>query len=98
MGIIIRGAGAKHGIVLAVVLALVLPAFAYAQGSSTCQAYNPQLCAVAGQTKAKPDGAAASASAGALPFTGLDLGLLAVGGCFLLGGGLIVRRLSLPRE
>ena len=98
MGVIKKLFGARTAVVLLVALALALPASALAQGGSTCQAYNPQLCAVAGQPQAKPDGTSAGASAGALPFTGLDVGLLAVGGCVLLGGGMIVRRLSLPRE
>ena len=34
------------------------------------------------------------ASAGSLPFTGLDVGFLAAGGVVLLGAGLLVRRVS----
>lgn len=71
---------------LAVVIALMVPGTALAQGSSTCQAYNPQTCAV---TRNAP-----SSRAGSLPFTGLDVGLLAAGGGVLLGAGLVVRRLS----
>ena len=102
VGVIKKLFGARSAVVLLMALALALPASALAQGGSTCQAYNPQLCAVAGQTQAKPDGTSAGGTAGgtagALPFTGLDVGLLAVGGCVLLGGGMIVRRLSLRRE
>ena len=35
-----------------------------------------------------------AASAGSLPFTGLDVGLMAAGGLLLLGFGLAMRRLS----
>jgi hypothetical protein len=75
---------------LLVGLVLVLaPSTAFAQESSTCQAYNPQLCTVSSQSTATT-----STSSGTLPFTGLDVGLLAVGGGALLGAGLVVRRLS----
>lgn len=73
-------------------LAFIVPATALAQGGSTCQAYNPQLCAVASKTANKT--ATAATSSGTLPFTGLDVGLLVAGGGLLLGGGLLVRRLS----
>jgi hypothetical protein len=72
---------------LAAAIALIAPATASAQ-SSTCQAYNPQLCTVAAGT------ATQSNSSGTLPFTGLDVVLLAVGGGTLLGAGVVVRRLS----
>jgi hypothetical protein len=68
---------------LALGLTLMLaPSTALAQDSSECQAYNPQTCNV-------------TTSQGAtLPFTGLDVALLAVGGGTLLAAGLVVRRLS----
>jgi hypothetical protein len=84
-------------------LALLLPGAALASGSSTCQSYNPQLCSVASNSAAQNSGTGtnsngspttASASASTLPFTGLDVVLLAVGGGTLLGAGLVVRRLS----
>lgn len=80
--------------------------------SSTCQAYNPQLCSVSGTSTgsgtpsgttsgtsatASPSGttgATGTTTSGSLPFTGLDVALLAAGGGMLLGVGLIVRRLS----
>jgi hypothetical protein len=74
--------------ILIVILALALPAAAQARGSSTCQAYNPQLCSVSSNHSS-------SAGSGAtLPFTGLDLMLLAGGGAILIGAGVIVRRLT----
>jgi hypothetical protein len=71
---------------LVITLALMTPATALAQGSSTCQAYNPQTCNALTQ----------STSSGSLPFTGLDMVLLVVGGGTLLAAGLVVRRL-IPR-
>jgi hypothetical protein len=74
---------------LLVGLALMLaPGSAFAQSSSECQAYNPQLCNISDQNEST------TTSEGTLPFTGLDVALLAVGGGGLLGAGLVVRRLS----
>lgn len=73
---------------LAVGIALMLPGVASA-ASSTCQAYNPQTCTVPPATATR-----AVSTAGTLPFTGLDVALLALGGGTLLAGGLVVRRLS----
>ena len=71
--------------ILVVAIALMVPSAALAQGSSTCQAYNPQIACTP---------TTATTSQGTLPFTGLDVALLAAGGGTLLGLGLIVRRLS----
>lgn len=71
---------------LVAAVALMLPASALAQESSTCQAYNTQLCTVSSQSE--------SSSEGTLPFTGLDVVLLAAGGGTLVGAGIVVRRLS----
>jgi hypothetical protein len=68
-----------------IALVLAAPSSALASSSSTCQAYNPQLCS---------NVSAASTSSGTLPFTGLDVVLLAAGGGMLVGAGLVVRRLS----
>ena len=77
---------------LIVGLALMVPSVALAAGSSTCQSYNPQLCSVSPTTAAQTT--ASTSSASTLPFTGLDVVLLAAGGGVLLGAGLLVRRLS----
>lgn len=79
------------------VLAFVLPSAALA--SSTCQAYNPQLCSSVGSGNASTGSGsgttpASTTSAGTLPFTGLDVVLLVVGGGALLVTGFVVRRLS----
>ena len=68
-------------------IALMAPSSALAAGSSTCQAYNPELCSVSSQHPT-------STSSGTLPFTGLDVAFLAIGGGVLLGTGLVIRRLS----
>jgi hypothetical protein len=74
---------------LVVALALMAPASAFAAGSSsTCQAYNPQTGCNDGIPKKISDGP------GSLPFTGLDVVLLVVGGGALVGTGFVVRRLS----
>jgi hypothetical protein len=79
-----------------IALALMLPGSALA-ASSTCQSYNPQLCSVASGDASQTTTTSTSPSAttaSTLPFTGLDVVLLAAGGGMLLGAGLVVRRLS----
>ncbi len=86
---------------VAMIAALALPAAALASGSSTCQSYNAQLCQVVSNTTASVGQTSTSptaTSAGSLPFTGLDVGLLVLGGAVLLGAGLIVRRFSRQPE
>jgi hypothetical protein len=81
----------KRMTMLVVAVALMVPASALAAGGSTCNAYNP-VCSVT--TTPTPEGTTTSTSKGTLPFTGLDVALLAVGGGGLLGAGLVVRMLS----
>jgi hypothetical protein len=74
-------------------LALFAPSGAFA--SSTCQAYNPQLCtSVGSNTASNGSNSASNNSSSTLPFTGLDVVLLVAGGGTLLGAGFVVRRLS----
>jgi hypothetical protein len=80
----------KFIVTLIVGLALMLPGSALA-ASSTCQSYNPQLCSVDSNSATATTTTTAQST---LPFTGLDVVLLAVGGGSLLGAGLVVRRLS----
>ncbi len=83
----------KRIAILVVGLALMFASSsALAASSSTCQAYNPQLCSSVGATSGP--GSSSGSSSGTLPFTGLDLGLLVAGGGTLLAAGLVVRRLS----
>ncbi|MDQ6816936.1 MAG: hypothetical protein M3018_05945 [Actinomycetota bacterium] len=74
---------------LALLLALAAPATSLASGGSSCQAYNPQLCGSVSDSTAKN-----VADKTTLPFTGVNVGLLALGGVTLLGAGLAVRRLA----
>src|SRR5450755_882964 len=83
----------KRIVALLVGIALMLPGAALAQGSSTCQSYNPQLCSV-NTNATSPTATTAASTQSTLSFTGLDVVLLAVGGGTLLAAGLVVRRLS----
>ena len=80
------------------VLALIAPGMALASSSSTCQGYHHQTCdSVSSGTSGTGNGSTTvttTNSAGTLPFTGLDVVLLVVGGGMLLGAGFVVRRLS----
>lgn len=79
----------KRIVLLALAIALMLPGVAVA-ASSTCQSYNPQLCSeISGS-----DGKLSQSTSGTLPFTGVDVALLAAGGVTLLGAGFVVRRVS----
>jgi hypothetical protein len=93
----------KRTVTLIAFLLLLVPSSALAASSSTCQAYNPQVCQVKGNSASRTTAAATSTTttpvatttnASTLPFTGLDVIFLAAGGGTLLGAGLIVRRLS----
>lgn len=83
----------RFALIVIAVAALVLPGAAMAASSSTCQNYNPQLCSVASNVTSQT-GSVSATSQNTLPFTGLDVVLLAVGGGSLLAAGLVVRRLS----
>jgi hypothetical protein len=78
----------KRSAALIVGLTMMLATSSALAQSSTCQAHNPQLCSVSGGTEAATSGVASSET---LPFTGLDIGLLAVGGGVLVAGGGVVR-------
>jgi hypothetical protein len=90
----------KHFSAIALVIGLLalLPAVATAQdagegygnvaGVSVGEGSGPDTVAAAGN-----DNAAAGVNAGDLPFTGLDLGLVAGAGALLIVGGLAMRRL-----
>lgn len=92
----------KTGIALiAVIVALVLAPAALAQQSSV-ETYGGQGNEVAnvtegadpGNGEGNPAGTASAGSGGegTLPFTGLDIGLLAAGGALLFGVGLVLAR------
>jgi len=81
---------------LAAAIAFATPGSALAAGSSECQAYQKHCEPPATTTEPPPSTTATThtTSAGTLPFTGLDVALLAAGGGTLLGAGFAVRRLS----
>jgi hypothetical protein len=83
-----------------VIALLAIPSVAFADSSSTCSSYNPQLCQVVSNTNntnTPGSNGTVAASTSSLPFTGLDIGFLAAGGVVLVGAGLFVRRLSAQR-
>jgi hypothetical protein len=83
-----------------VVVALALVAVAVpAYGSSAVgDAYGGNGNGVLGATggNGSPPAQVQSAGSGSLPFTGLDIGLLALGGCALVGVGVGLRRYAKP--
>jgi hypothetical protein len=79
----------RLAILIATLGLLLLPGAALA--SSTCQQYSSQDCSV---STVATSATTTTTSASTLPFTGLDVVLLAAGGGTLLGAGLIVRRMS----
>lgn len=88
----------KRTIALVVTIAVLIPGAAIASANSSQSSYGSAdiHSVVSSQTTAASPSASSvsSASAGSLPFTGLDVGALAVGGIVLLGAGVAVRRLS----
>jgi cell division protein FtsW (lipid II flippase) len=88
----------KRIVILVVAIGLMMvPSAALAQ-SSTCQAYNPQTCESSSESSSAATTTTATTESGTLPFTGLDVALLAAGGGTLLAAGFVVRRLSRRTE
>jgi hypothetical protein len=86
--------------VVAVVLALAAPAYAQ---SATSDAYAGKGGGIVGTVNSgngpsapAPQQVQAANSSGSLPFTGLDVGLLALGGIALVGVGIGLRRFARP--
>ena len=100
----------KRLLTVVVTASLAAPGGALAQGSNGCssqnQTYGSQDCQVISNNNSRTTGnqnttasrTVSATSASTLPFTGLDVGLLAAGGGTLLGAGLFVRRLSRTTE
>jgi hypothetical protein len=85
----------KRIVALVVGLALLAPATAAAQSSTSCSSYNPPaLCSASASRTPGSGTGSTTTSASSLPFTGLDVVLLLAGGATLLGAGLVVRILS----
>ncbi len=76
----------KHLMLVALLLvSLALPAAAFAQDAS--EGYGQIAGAVSGDPTEVQ-----TVSGDQLPFTGLEVGVVALGGALLLGGGLVLRR------
>ncbi|HXE45813.1 MAG TPA: hypothetical protein VN635_11520 [Conexibacter sp.] len=93
-------------LMVAVALALVVAGPAYAQ-SATSDAYAGKGGGIVGTVNSggpsgngpsapAPQQVQAASSNGSLPFTGLDVGLLALGGVALVGVGIGLRRFARP--
>jgi hypothetical protein len=93
----------KRLAMLTVVVALVLAAVAapaFGQGAVT-DSYGGQGGGVLGAVDSgggngTPPTQVQTTESGSLPFTGLDIGLLALGGCALVGVGVGLRRIARP--
>ncbi len=91
----------KRLTVLLTIAVLALSAASAMASSSTCQTYNTCSTTTQTATTTLSSGSGAeqvqttpTAATSTLPFTGMDVALLIAGGVALLGGGLVVRRLS----
>jgi hypothetical protein len=88
-------------VVVALTLVAVVAPVAYGQGAVT-DGYGGKGGGVLGAVNSgggngtPPAQVAETSQGGSLPFTGLDIGLLALGGCALVGVGVGLRRLSRP--
>jgi hypothetical protein len=92
----------RLALLMAVVAALAVAAPAYAQ-NAVSDAYAGKGGGIVGTvdsgngpTASTPQQVTTSGSNGSLPFTGLDIGLLAVGGVLLVGVGVVLRRVARP--
>ncbi len=92
----------KRIVALVISIAMLIPGAAVASANSTQSSYgqndvhsvvSPRTTANSGTNSAGAP-STSPASTGSLPFTGLDVGALAVGGIVLLGAGVVVRRMS----
>jgi hypothetical protein len=86
--------------VVAVALAIAAPAYAQNAVSDTYAGKGGGIVGTVeggnGPTAPTPQQVRVSADSGALPFTGLDIGLLALGGAALVGVGVGLRRFARP--
>jgi hypothetical protein len=85
-------------VVTVCVLSLAFASAAYAGGGAAGQAYGPAGGEVQeGVSQGASPAAAAGGNSGGLPFTGLDLAFLVVGGATLLVAGTALRRAARRR-
>lgn len=92
--------------IMAVVAVLAVPAIASAGGYSSVAGVQSSGGPSTGTPTSAPTGTPTSAptavvqsenQSGGLPFTGLDIGLVLVGGVLLVGAGVALRRVSTSR-
>jgi hypothetical protein len=92
----------KRIVALMASFAMLVPGAAVASANSTSSSYGQHdvQSVIATRSPATTVAATTNSSsnntsaAGSLPFTGLDIGALALGGVVLLGAGVAVRRMS----
>jgi hypothetical protein len=86
--------------VVAVALAIAAPAYAQNAVSDTYAGKGGGIVGTVeggkGPTASTPQQVVSSNESGSLPFTGLDIGLLAAGGVLLVGMGVVLRRFARP--
>jgi hypothetical protein len=85
----------KRIVALLISIAVLIPGAATASANSSQGSYGQnQVQSVTSSQQTATSPSSNSASTGSLPFTGLDVGALAIGGIVLLGAGVVVRRMS----
>lgn len=90
----------KRTVALIASFAMLIPGAAVASANSTSSSYGQHdvqsviATRTPATTAAVTTTTSSATSAGSLPFTGLDIGALALGGVMLLGAGVAVRRMS----
>jgi hypothetical protein len=77
---------------LILVLALAFPALSFAQTTPGDDVYDP--ADKRSQVEVSASGGGGGGDGGGLPFTGLEVGLVALAGAAVLGTGLVIRRAS----
>jgi hypothetical protein len=86
--------------VVAIALAVAAPAYAQSAVSDTYAGRGGGIVGTVeggkGPTASTPQQVQATSPSGSLPFTGLDIGLLALGGVALVGVGVGLRRFARP--
>jgi hypothetical protein len=89
----------KRIVALMASFAMLIPGAAVASANSTSSSYGQHnvqsvIATRSPATTVANTTTSSATSAGSLPFTGLDIGALALGGVMLLGAGVAVRRMS----
>lgn len=83
-------------VALALVAAVAVPAYGQSSAGDAYGGNGNGVLGAVGGGNGSPPAQVQSAGSGSLPFTGLDIGLLALGGCALVGVGVGLRRFARP--